>query len=377
MFSSPLPGKAGAEVPNLDVEATVGKVSHGLRWLGESSARLFTRAVQYTEENLGSAPKTELEGLSGRLQAAGTLRQQTEKIARELESFLTPEKGFNLEKLVPVAALGKKPADTSDCHRLAATFRSAAEAHGTDTPLGRTLQVSADAEEDVGSEYVDFCANTLAEALRPLRTQLDTDIKVLTEQERRLSMLRLDLDAAKAATRRASTADTRAAADASLRQVQFDFDRQCEAVDCSLDALSDTPVRQAHAVRVLLQLQLEYHRRAVAILHRAMAELPDLDSANSESPGAAAKTFRTVTPPMYRATSLDVDDGLAVDTFAKKPLPHRARALYDYEPMAATELTLQAGAEVTIQMHLDGNWVVAECGGQSGKCPMAYLLPLD
>eukprot|EP00124_Ichthyophonus_hoferi_P003717 Ihof_evm2s342 gene=Ihof_evmTU2s342 len=284
---------------NAHMDVTVEGITETLKDLSTTSQKYIGRAVQLTEERLNNMPVTKIDQLDEPRERAHVLMEQTDLIVKELESFLDPTPGVNLEKFLPISRGNTAP--TSRYHHIASTLRTASLAYGADTPFGRVLGQVADAQEDIGSEHVSISARSQDTVTKPMKA-VGKDLALLSANERELGMLRLDLDAAKAKARKATDNDRVLAAEAQIRQAQYDFDRQYDRVEQQLNDLAEIPAEQTKLLHVLVAEQLEFHRKSAAILQALAKTLPTAvevqsslrDSMKGQSTGKAA--FKTKAP---------------------------------------------------------------------------------
>ncbi|TTQ07465.1 Endophilin-B1 [Bagarius yarrelli] len=138
--------------------------------LAADAGTFLSRAVQFTEEKLGQAEKTELDQhLENLLSRAECTKHWTEKILKQTEVLLQPN---------PRNAL---------------------------TKCGET-------EKQIGGAERELIQSSAINFLTPFRNFLEGDFKTIQKERKLLQVKRLDLDAAKTKLKKAKMPEARAAA---------------------------------------------------------------------------------------------------------------------------------------------------------------------
>ncbi|XP_013997442.1 endophilin-B2b isoform X4 [Salmo salar] len=401
-----------------------------LKKLTSDAGVFFTRAVQFTEEKLGSAEKTELDAhLENLIARADCTKNWTEKIFRQTEVLLQPNPidhtGARIEEFFYEKLDKKIPSRTTNGELLGQYMLDAAKDFGPGTPYGSTLITVGEYQSRLGGAEREFLQTSAINFLTPLRNFLEGDWRTISKERRLLENRRLDLDICKARVKKAKQAEAKAAAEPDfqetrprnyvlsasasalwseevdkaeqeLRVAQTEFDRQAEVTRLLLEGISSTHVNHLRCLHEFVEAQATYYAQC----HQYMQELQkELSSANSDtypnsfasnanpstsatcpSPVSSA-TLPGVSPPCLASSSTP---GIAQEPSGPLKIPdvqqpstgHRkAKVLYDYDAHDTSELSLLADELITVYTvpGMDPDWLVGERGNQKGKVPVTYL----
>ncbi|XP_012992668.1 endophilin-B2b isoform X7 [Esox lucius] len=398
-----------------------------LKKLTSDAGVFFTRAVQFTEEKLGSAEKTELDAhLENLIARADCTKNWTEKIFRQTEVLLQPNPidhtGARIEEFFYEKLDKKIPSRITNGELLGQYMMDAAKDFGPGTPYGSTLITVGEYQKRLGGAEREFLQTSAINFLTPLRNFLEGDWRTISKERRLLENRRLDLDICKARVKKAKQAEAKAAAapdfqetrprnyvlsasasalwseevdkaEQELRVAQTEFDRQAEVTRLLLEGISSTHVNHLRCLHEFVEAQVTYYAQC----HQYMQELQkELSSANSDTypnsfssnahpsttcpspvssstlPGAAPPGLITSGPNSTRepAGPLKIQDVQPPATGHRK-----AKVLYDYDAHDASELSLLADELITVYTvpGMDPDWLVGERGNQKGKVPVTYL----
>ncbi|KAG7453672.1 endophilin-B2-like isoform X2 [Solea senegalensis] len=378
----------------------------------------FSRAVQFTEEKLGQAEKTELdahfENLMGR---ADCTKLWTEKIYRQTEVLLQPNPSARIEEFLYEKLDRKAPSRITNGELLGQYMQDAAEEFGAGSPYGSTLITVGDCERRLGAAERDFIRTSSISYLTPLRNFLEGDWKTISKERRLLENLRLDLDACKARLKRAKMSEAKAAmapdfqetrprnyvlsasasalwteevekAEHELRVAQTEFDRQAEVTQLLLEGISSTHVNHLRCLHEFVEAQAAYYKQChfhMQELQKELERLPNafaLNSSHSTAAAAAAAAAgggggggggggaaEDISSPVDKDT-LKIEEVQAPATGTRK-----AKVLYDYDAADSSELSLLADELITVYTlpGMDCDWLIGERGNQKGKVPVTYL----
>ncbi|XP_013997490.1 endophilin-B2b isoform X13 [Salmo salar] len=368
-----------------------------LKKLTSDAGVFFTRAVQFTEEKLGSAEKTELDAhLENLIARADCTKNWTEKIFRQTEVLLQPNPSARIEEFFYEKLDKKIPSRTTNGELLGQYMLDAAKDFGPGTPYGSTLITVGEYQSRLGGAEREFLQTSAINFLTPLRNFLEGDWRTISKERRLLENRRLDLDICKARVKKAKQAEAKAAAEQELRVAQTEFDRQAEVTRLLLEGISSTHVNHLRCLHEFVEAQATYYAQC----HQYMQELQkELSSANSDtypnsfasnanpstsatcpSPVSSA-TLPGVSPPCLASSSTP---GIAQEPSGPLKIPdvqqpstgHRkAKVLYDYDAHDTSELSLLADELITVYTvpGMDPDWLVGERGNQKGKVPVTYL----
>uniref|UniRef100_A0A1A8QDW6 Endophilin-B1 n=1 Tax=Nothobranchius rachovii TaxID=451742 RepID=A0A1A8QDW6_9TELE len=379
--------------------------------LASGAGLFFTRAVQYTEEKLGQAEKTELDAhLENLMSRADCTKNWTEKIYRQTEVLLQPNPidhtGARIEEFLYEKFDMKAPSRVTNAELLGLYMEDAAQDFGAGTPYGSTLLKVGECEKRLGAVEKEFIQTSAISLLTPLRNFLEGDWRTISKERRLLENLRLDLDACKARLKKAKLAEAKTAcegdvapdlnetrprnyvlsasasalwteevekAEQDLRLAQTEFDRQAEVTRLLLEGISSTHINHLRCLHEFVEAQAAYYKHChlhMQELQRDLGRLPDAFALNSlhsvVTPGSAAED---ISSPV-EAEPLKIEEVQAPATGTRK-----AKVLYDYDAADSSELSLLADELITVYTvpGMDSDWLVGERGNQKGKVPVTYL----
>ncbi|KAM8996074.1 endophilin-B2 isoform 6-T6 [Guaruba guarouba] len=371
--------------------------------LASDAGVFFSRAMQFTEEKLGQAEKTELDAHFENLMArADCTKNWTEKILRQTEVLLQPNLSARVEEFLYEKLDRKVPSRVTNGELLAQYMTEAANDFGPGTPYGKTLIKVGETQRRLGAAERDFIQSASINFLTPLRNFLEGDWRTISKERRTLQNCRLDLDACKARLKKAKAAEAKAAlwsdevekAEHELRLTQTEFDRQAEVTRLLLEGISSTHVNHLRCLHEFVESQTNYYAQCYQYMLDLQKQLGRFSgtfvgNAESTSPPAAAAS-----PPAGAAATLPavptipvvptivgvpsaVAEGVLNPNEVKPPASgtRKARVLYDYEAADSTELALLADEMITVYSlpGMDPDWLIGERGNQKGKVPVTYL----
>uniref|UniRef100_A0A8C3U559 Endophilin-B2 n=1 Tax=Catharus ustulatus TaxID=91951 RepID=A0A8C3U559_CATUS len=387
--------------------------------LASDAGVFFSRAMQFTEEKLGQAEKTELDAhFENLLARADCTKNWTEKILRQTEVLLQPNPSARVEEFLYEKLDRKVPSRVTNGELLAQYMTEAANDFGPGTPYGKTLIKVGETQRRLGAAEREFIRSASINFLTPLRNFLEGDWRTISKERRILQNRRLDLDACKARLKKAKAAEAKAAAvpdfqetrprnyvlsasasavrspaEHELRLTQTEFDRQAEVTRLLLEGISSTHVNHLRCLHEFVESQTNYYAQCYQFmldLQKQLGRFSGTFVGNAESASPAAAT----SPPAVAAATLPavptipvvptivgvpntVAEGVLNPNEVKPPASgtRRARVLYDYEAADSTELALLADEMITVYSlpGMDPDWLIGERGNQKGKVPVTYL----
>uniref|UniRef100_A0AAY3ZWA3 Endophilin-B2 n=1 Tax=Denticeps clupeoides TaxID=299321 RepID=A0AAY3ZWA3_9TELE len=388
--------------------------------LASDAGVFFTRAVQFTEEKLGQAEKTELDAHLENLIARGDCTKNwTEKIFRQTEVLLQPNPSARIEEFFYEKLDRKIPSRTTNGELLGQYMLDAAKDFGPGTPYGSTLITVGEYQKRLGGAEREFLQTSAISFLTPLRNFLEGDWRTISKERRLLENRRLDLDVCKARLKKAKLAEAKAAAapdfqetrprnyvlsasasavrstdsaEHELRVAQTEFDRQAEVTRLLLEGISSTHVNHLRCLHEFVEAQAAYYAQC----HKLMQELQkDLSSANGDSipnafvinpstsgmsvcsphsvtslPGASSPSRSLVSTNTLEPETLKIEEVKPPATGTRK-----AKVLYDYHAADTSELSLFSDELITVYTMpgMDPDWLIGERGNEKGKVPVTYL----
>uniref|UniRef100_A0A3P8Z3L7 SH3-domain GRB2-like endophilin B2b n=1 Tax=Esox lucius TaxID=8010 RepID=A0A3P8Z3L7_ESOLU len=388
-----------------------------LKKLTSDAGVFFTRAVQFTEEKLGSAEKTELDAhLENLIARADCTKNWTEKIFRQTEVLLQPNPSARIEEFFYEKLDKKIPSRITNGELLGQYMMDAAKDFGPGTPYGSTLITVGEYQKRLGGAEREFLQTSAINFLTPLRNFLEGDWRTISKERRLLENRRLDLDICKARVKKAKQAEAKAAAAPDFQEtrprnyvlsasasassifvgimslfimsVLCSLLLQAEVTRLLLEGISSTHVNHLRCLHEFVEAQVTYYAQCHQYMQELQKELsryPNSFSSNahpsttcpspvssSTLPGAAPPGLITSGPNSTRepAGPLKIQDVQPPATGHRK-----AKVLYDYDAHDASELSLLADELITVYTvpGMDPDWLVGERGNQKGKVPVTYL----
>ncbi|KAI5608940.1 SH3-domain GRB2-like endophilin B1, partial [Silurus asotus] len=307
-----------------------------VRRLAADAGTFLSRAVQFTEEKLGQAEKTELDAhLENLLLKSESTKHWTERILKQTEVLLQPN-----------------PTHLQQPHPFTSNNPTA------------------------------YPSNNLPPSTPPTNPTPYTS-NILVQKERKLLQVkRLDLDAAKTRLKKARVADARSVAEMELRIAQSEFDRQAEITRLLLEGISSTHAHHLRCLNDFVDAQAVYYAQCyqyMVSLQKQLGSFPSTFSSNNNQPAvssagiSAPATLTTTLTPTPTVTPGQSSPSL--NELRNSCGPRQARVLYDYDAACSSELSLLADEVITVSSKpgMDSDWLMGERGHQKGKVPITYL----
>ncbi|XP_078282454.1 endophilin-B2b isoform X5 [Rhinoraja longicauda] len=360
--------------------------------LASGAGVFFTRAVQFTEEKLGQAEKTELDAhFENLLSRADSTKNWTEKILRQTEVLLQPNPSARIEEFLYEKLDRKIPSRITNGELLGQYMLDAASEFGPGTPYGSTLVKVGEAQRRLGAADRDFIQSSMINFLTPLRNFLEGDWKTILRERRLLENRRLDLDASKTRLKKAKAAEVKAAlwseevtkAEQELRVAQTEFDRQAEVTRLLLEGISSTHINHLRCLHEFVEAQATYYAQCYQYtvdLQKLLGRFPGafVGNTNSQVPSSGVSPS-AATIPVVPAVVGPCNPSTSSMTFTEVSPPstgtRKARCLYDYDAADSNELELLADELITVYSlpGMDSDWLMGEKGNKKGKVPVTYL----
>ncbi|ROI64793.1 Endophilin-B2 [Anabarilius grahami] len=360
--------------------------------------RLSVLLLQFTEEKLGQAEKTELDThFENLLSRADCTKNWTEKIYRQTEVLLQPNPGSRIEEYLYEKLDRKVPPRATNGEILGQFMLEAAKEFGPGTPYGSTLIKVGDCQRRLGGAEREFLQTSSISFLTPLRNFLEGDWRTISKEQRLLENRRLDLDACKARLKKAKAAEAKAAAapdfqetrprnyvlsasasaaEHELRVAQTEFDRQAEVTRLLLEGISSTHVNHLRCLCEFVEAQTVYYNQCHKYMQELQKELgrrcPDSLEVNSHAVGSPTdpSAFLPLNSPSPDTDVLQIEEVQPPASGTRK-----AKVLYAYDAGDSSELSLLADELITVYTvpGMDSDWLIGERGNQKGKVPVTYL----
>uniref|UniRef100_A0A8C2KHI7 Endophilin-B1 n=1 Tax=Cyprinus carpio TaxID=7962 RepID=A0A8C2KHI7_CYPCA len=398
-----------------------------VRKLATDAGIFFSRAVQFTEEKLGQAEKTELDAhFENLLSRADCTKNWTEKIYRQTEVVLQPNPGARIEEFLYEKLDRKVPPRPTNGEILGQFMLEAAKEFGSGTPYGSTLIKVGDCQRRLGGAEREFLQTSSISFLIPLRNFLEGDWRTISRERKLLENRRLDLDACKARLKKAKAAETKAShfvplcsavikhslslilltivmlsvllschvflfvslssdqlwneeldkAEHELRVAQTEFDRQAEVTRLLLEGISSTHVNHLRCLCEFVEAQAMYYSQChkyMLELQRELGRCPDSLDVNCHP--ASSPTDPSAFLPLNSPSPLETDALQIEEVQPPASGTRKAKVLYDYDAADSSELSLRADELITVYTvpGMDSDWLIGERGNQKGKVPVTYL----
>ncbi|XP_058472728.1 endophilin-B2-like isoform X2 [Solea solea] len=364
--------------------------------LASDAGVFFTRAMQFTEEKLGQAEKTELDQhLENLIIRGDSTKNWTEKILRQTEVLLQPNPSARIEEFIYDKLDKKIPSRTTNAELLGQYMLDAATDFGPEAPYGQTLITVGEYQKRLGGAEREFIHTSATTFLSPLRNFLEGDWKTISKERRLLENRRLDLDICKARVRKAKQAEAKAAllseevdkAEHELRVAQTEFDRQAEVTRLLLEGISSTHLNHLRCLQDFAEAQATYYAQCHQYMQELQRELhrrtntvgaPHPPATAAAGPNPASSAFLSG-PSSSADTSSPLSGQKAPGTLSAEQLAvtgtRKAKVLYDYDAHDGSELSLLADELITVYTvpGMDPDWLIGERGNEKGKVPVTYL----
>lgn len=229
------------------------------RFAGEAST-VFNRAVQFTEEKLGTAEKTELDAhFENLLQRAEKTKLWTEQIKRSTEALIQPNPNQRMEDMVYEKLDKRKKDRVTNFETLGTSMVDAGHDFGPGTSYGNALVKCGQAQIQMAGAERDFISSTVNNFLTPMHNFLEGDMKTIQKEKKLLEVKRLDLDAAKSRLRKAKSQTSVQQAEADLRSAQAEFDRQAEITKILLEGVNSTHAHHLRCLNDFIEAQVKFY----------------------------------------------------------------------------------------------------------------------
>ncbi|XP_073858615.1 endophilin-B1 isoform X7 [Macaca fascicularis] len=249
--------------------------------LAADAGTFLSRAVQFTEEKLGQAEKTELDAhLENLLSKAECTKIWTEKIMKQTEVLLQPNPNARIEEFVYEKLDRKAPSRINNPELLGQYMIDAGTEFGPGTAYGNALIKCGETQKRIGTADRELIQTSALNFLTPLRNFIEGDYKTIAKERKLLQNKRLDLDAAKTRLKKAKAAETRNSqlnsarlegdnimiwaeevtkSEQELRITQSEFDRQAEITRLLLEGISSTHAHHLRCLNDFVEAQMTYY----------------------------------------------------------------------------------------------------------------------
>ncbi|XP_070176299.1 endophilin-B1-like isoform X2 [Littorina saxatilis] len=366
------------------------------KFAGEAST-VFNRAVQFTEEKLGTAEKTELDAhFENLLQRADKTKLWTENIKRATEALIQPNPNQRMEDMLYEKLEKRKKDRMTYYETLGNCMVDAGHDFGPGTSYGNALVKCGQAQIQIGNAEREFVSTTINNFLTPLYNFLEGDMKTILKEKKLLEVKRLDLDAAKSRLRKAKSTTTtqqegQSRAEADLRTAQSEFDRQSEITKILLEGINSTHAHHLRCLNDFIEAQTKFYAQCQQYMTDLQKQLgSSLSTSDYNVNSSAGVPGSTVGGGGVGASGAGLNSSSsaplrpsappAIQVTAPSPTEKKqARVLYDYDAADSSELSLLADELIMVYkvQGLDPDWLMAERNTQRGKVPVTYLEVLE
>ncbi|XP_076196665.1 endophilin-B1 isoform X2 [Aptenodytes patagonicus] len=373
--------------------------------LAADAGTFLSRAVQFTEEKLGQAEKTELDAhLENLLSKAECTKLWTEKIMKQTEVLLQPNPNARIEEFVYEKLDRKAPSRMNNPELLGQYMIDAGNEFGPGTAYGNALVKCGETQKRIGTADRELIQTSAINFLTPLRNFIEGDYKTITKERKLLQNKRLDLDAAKTRLKKAKVAEARAAqlntsqpeennimiwaeevtkSEQEVRITQSEFDRQAEITRLLLEGISSTHAHHLRCLNDFVEAQMTYYAQCYQYMLDLQKQLGSFPSTflsnNNQSSSTPVQSVSTPSLLASASASLpSVSNSIVTSGISELKSSsgnRKARVLYDYDAANSSELSLLADEVITVYSipGMDSDWLMGERGNQKGKVPITYL----
>ncbi|XP_030352192.1 endophilin-B1 isoform X1 [Strigops habroptila] len=389
--------------------------------LAADAGTFLSRAVQFTEEKLGQAEKTELDAhLENLLSKAECTKLWTEKIMKQTEVLLQPNPNARIEEFVYEKLDRKAPSRMNNPELLGQYMIDAGNEFGPGTAYGNALIKCGETQKRIGTADRELIQTSAINFLTPLRNFIEGDYKTITKERKLLQNKRLDLDAAKTRLKKAKVAEARAAqlntsqpeennimvnvsyvlnllhvkwlkiwaeevtkSEQEVRITQSEFDRQAEITRLLLEGISSTHAHHLRCLNDFVEAQMTYYAQCYQYmldLQKQLGSFPSTFLSNNNQ--SSSTPVQSVSAPSVLASASaslpSVSNSVVtsgISELKSSSGSRKARVLYDYDAANSSELSLLADEVITVYSipGMDSDWLMGERGNQKGKVPITYL----
>ncbi|XP_032280504.1 endophilin-B1 isoform X2 [Phoca vitulina] len=371
--------------------------------LAADAGTFLSRAVQFTEEKLGQAEKTELDAhLENLLSKAECTKIWTEKIMKQTEVLLQPNPNARIEEFVYEKLDRKAPSRINNPELLGQYMIDAGTEFGPGTAYGNALIKCGETQKRIGTADRELIQTSALNFLTPLRNFIEGDYKTIAKERKLLQNKRLDLDAAKTRLKKAKAAETRASqlnsarlegdnnmiwaeevtkSEQELRITQSEFDRQAEITRLLLEGISSTHAHHLRCLNDFVEAQMTYYAQCYQYMLDLQKQLGSFPSNYCNNNQTSMAPVPSASSNVIGSSALTSTSGLVIASptnlidLKECSGSRKARVLYDYDAANSSELSLLADEVITVfsVVGMDSDWLMGERGNQKGRVPITYL----
>ena len=234
----------------------------------------LSRARQFTEERIGTAEKTEygaqFENSVAKVERTKAL---ADKLVTNIQAVIQPNPSARMEEFMYSQLDKKTPSRPTNASTLGQVMQDGATEMGSEMAYGSTLVKVGSCMKRIGIAEKDFMNESMNNAVQPLKSSLDDEMKTIAKERKTLEAKRLDLDACRARLKKSDNADKMREAETDLRQAQEEYDRQFEVTKMLLEGINKTHQTHLKAVQSFVKALGAYHTQCQQYVEELQTEL--------------------------------------------------------------------------------------------------------
>uniref|UniRef100_H2LSZ5 Rho GTPase-activating protein 44 n=1 Tax=Oryzias latipes TaxID=8090 RepID=H2LSZ5_ORYLA len=246
----------------------------------------FNRMRQLANQTVGRAEKTEVlsEDLLQVEKRLDLVKQVTHSTHKKLTACLQGQQGTETEKK------SKKLPLTM----LAQCMEEGAAVLGDDSLLGKMLKLCGETEEKLAQELLQFEVQIERDVVEPLYVLAEVDIPNIQKQRKHLAKLVLDMDSARTRYQQSSKSSSHPSTlqpGAKSESLREEMEEAANRMEICRDQLSADmynfvakEIDYANYFQTLIEMQVEYHKKSLEILHGVLPQIKAHQEAWVEKP---------------------------------------------------------------------------------------------
>ncbi|XP_061567303.1 rho GTPase-activating protein 44 isoform X4 [Cololabis saira] len=251
----------------------------------------FNRMRQLANQTVGRAEKTEVlsDDLLQVEKRLDLVKQVTHSTHKKLTACLQGQQGTDTEKRSV-----KSPSKKLPLTILAQCMEEGAAVLGDDSLLGKMLKMCGETEEKLAQELLQFEFQTERDVVEPLFLLAEVDIPNIQKQRKHLAKLVLDMDSARTRYQQSSKSSSHPSTlqpgtkSESLREEMEETANRMEICRDQLSAdmynFVAKEIDYANYFQTLIEMQADYHRKSLEILHSILPQIKAHQEAWVEKP---------------------------------------------------------------------------------------------
>uniref|UniRef100_A0A3P9HS37 Rho GTPase-activating protein 44 n=1 Tax=Oryzias latipes TaxID=8090 RepID=A0A3P9HS37_ORYLA len=246
----------------------------------------FNRMRQLANQTVGRAEKTEVlsDDLLQVEKRLDLVKQVTHSTHKKLTACLQGQQGTETEKK------SKKLPLTM----LAQCMEEGAAVLGDDSLLGKMLKLCGETEEKLAQELLQFEVQIEKDVVEPLYVLAEVDIPNIQKQRKHLAKLVLDMDSARTRYQQSSKSSSHPSTlqpGAKSESLREEMEEAANRMEICRDQLSADmynfvakEIDYANYFQTLIEMQVEYHKKSLEILHSVLPQIKAHQEAWVEKP---------------------------------------------------------------------------------------------